>query len=145
MMINNSKNWFSGSRREREVEELFLAALETELTLVAVCRAGVHAAAEVELRERWRDLLNDATQHVGDLTHVCREAGIDPGMDTPEREIVRLIGQAVTAAVERAFKPDQAGTPKPWDSLARVADGLRGAAGEMLKKAAERLEQQAKS
>ena len=98
-----------------EVEELVFQALETELGGVQVYTTALKCAQNDDLREEWEEYLEQTTHHVEVMTGVCEALGLDPGMDTPGRKVVRFKGEALVAAMEMALK---SGTPTAAELVA---------------------------
>src|SRR4051812_9224938 len=86
--------------QNKQVEELILQSLEHELGGVKVYEAAVACARNPELKAEWQKYLEETQTHVTSLTDVCSVCGIDASRETPGRQVVRLIGNALVEAMK---------------------------------------------
>ena len=87
---------------ESQVHELLYQALETELGGVEVYEMALRCALNEELRKEWGEYLAQTRTHVEVVTRVLTGLGLDPERKTPGREVVRHIGKALVAAMDKA-------------------------------------------
>jgi rubrerythrin len=139
-----------------QVRELLLQALEHERGGVKIYKAAVGAAVRADLKAEWAKYLSQTEQHVVALTEICEAMGFDPLTVTPGTRIVKANGKALLDAIEQARS---AGQPEAaqivasecvvlaetkdhhdWELLGEVAKKLDGPAGELLKAAYDRIE-----
>ena len=92
---------------ERQVEELVLQALETELGGVQVYETALRCVQNDDLREEWQEYHEQTQRHVEVVQELCQELGIDAEKETPGRAVVRHIGESLVAAMEQALKDGQ--------------------------------------
>ena len=88
--------------KEARLNELLLQSLEHEQGGVKVYEAAVRCALRADLKKEWQEYLEQTRGHVQALEKVCRKLSIDTKRDTPGRRIVRDLGAALVAAIERA-------------------------------------------
>jgi len=98
-----------GQTRERKptpmherVKKLILESLEHEMGGVKVYTAALECAELPELEEEWRRYLEQTRTHVSALQRVCEALELDPEQETPGRQIVRGVGEALVRAMEQA-------------------------------------------
>lgn len=89
---------------QRQVQELVLQALETELGGVQVYEAAIRCAQNDELLAEWEEYHEQTRRHVEVVRSLCEELGIDAESETPGRAVVRHIGQSLVEAMEQALR-----------------------------------------
>jgi hypothetical protein len=87
---------------QEHVRELLLQALETERGGIEIYETAIQCAVDDELREEWGKYLDQTRTHEQVVLGLLEELGIDPEQDTPGRRVVRDIGEALVAAMNRA-------------------------------------------
>ena len=144
--------------KTKQVEELVLQSLEHEMGGVEVYTAAIGCAVNKDLREEWQGYLEQTRTHVSALQTVAKSLGIDAKRETPGREVVRGLGQALVQAMKKA---KAAGDPAAaelvacecvvlaetkdhldWELLGRCAENLAEASARALEQAYEEIEDQ---
>lgn len=90
----------------KQLDELVLQSLEHKRSGLLVYEVAVNCAQNPELRERWQRHMSETQSHIDTLERLCSELGIDSESDTPGRQVVRHIGQALVNALELALLGD---------------------------------------
>jgi len=85
-----------------QVKKLILESLEHEMGGVKVYTAALECAALPELEEEWQRYLEQTRNHVTALERVCEALDLDPEQDTPGRQVVRGVAEALVRAMEQA-------------------------------------------
>ena len=144
---------------EREqLNELLYQALETELGGVQVYTTALKCAINDDLKEEWEEYLEQTENHVQIMQDVVTNLGLDPGAETPGRQVVRHIGQSLVKAMEMAL---QAGEPAAaqlvaaecvvhaetkdhlnWELIGEAAKKLKGDEAKVLKEAYGEVEEE---
>ena len=141
----------------KQLSELLLQALETELGGVQIYEAALQCVVNSDLREEWEKYLDQTRRHVDVVTELLGSLGIDVGQATPGRKIVRHIGESLVAAMELARK--NAGSPEAaelvacecvvlaetkdhtnWHLIGECAEKAKGDEAKALKKAVAAVE-----
>ena len=91
-----------------QIQELVLQGLETELGGVKVYETALRCVEDGDLRSEWQDYLTQTKRHVEVVQDLCRDLGIDAGMETPGRAIVRAQGEAFVEAMQAALAKSDA-------------------------------------
>jgi hypothetical protein len=86
------------------MHELLYQALETEIGGQLVYEASVRAAVNDELRDEWKQYLDETRNHEKVLRELFEELGLDAETASPGREVVRSKAHALVAAIETAMK-----------------------------------------
>jgi rubrerythrin len=142
--------------KEQQLHELLYQALETELGGVEVYKAAVKCAVNEDLKEEWKEYLDQTKTHVRIVKDVMNALGLDPEKETPGRKIVRHIGTSFTEAIEMARKAGDEGAAQVvagecivlaetkdhlnWELLGECATGSKGDVAKALKAAYEQVE-----
>jgi rubrerythrin len=84
--------------------DLYYQALETELGGISVYETALGCVERADLREEWTKYLEQTRRHHDLLLELFKAEGLDPEADTPGREVVRGIGLALVASIERAIE-----------------------------------------
>ena len=143
---------------QEQMHELLLQSLEHEKGGVEVYETAIECAINEDLHEEWTKYLEETRTHERVLTEVCQALEIDPNQETPGRQIVRGLGQALLKAMKQA---QSGGNPEAaqlvacecvvlaetkdhldWDLLGECAKKLKGEQGKALKEAYEEVEDQ---
>ena len=141
-----------------QLTDLLYQALETELGGVEVYNVALECARNEDLREEWEEYLEQTERHVEVIRGVCDAFGLDPEDDTPGRQVVRHVGDALVEAMRMALK---SGTPEAaelvacecvvlaetkdhlnWSLLGKVAKSLDGDEKRVLSEAVGEVEQE---
>ena len=142
----------------QQFKELLLQSLEHERGGVQVYEAALRCAISEELRHEWSRYLEQTNTHVQILEQVLQKLEIDAEQPSPGRDIVRGLGEALVAALEKA---EAAGNPTAaqlvacecivlaetkdhmnWELLTKCAANLKGAQKKALEEACEIVENQ---
>ena len=144
---------------EREqLTELLYQSLETELGGVQVYTTAVECALNEELKEEWEKYLEQTQNHVEIMEQLLTDLGLDPGAETPGRQVVRHIGESLVTAMEMARK---AGDPAAaqlvaaecvvhaetkdhmnWELMGEAAKELKGDEAEFIAEAVSEVEEE---
>jgi hypothetical protein len=144
--------------KTKQVEELVLQSLEHEIGGVEVYTAAVACAVNKILKKEWQTYLEQTRTHVTALQTICKSLGIDPKRETPGRDVVRGLGQALVEAMKKA---KLAGNPAAaelvacecvvlaetkdhldWELLGKCAEHLEGAQAKAIEQAYLEIEDQ---
>ena len=87
-----------------QLNELLYQALETEIGGVQVYTTALKCVINEDLKEEWEKYLEQTQNHVEILEEVLTNLGLDPGAETPGRQVVRHIGESLVQAMEMARK-----------------------------------------
>jgi hypothetical protein len=124
-----------------QVEELVYQALETELGGVQVYSTALKCARNDELKKEWQEYLEQTTRHAEVVKGVCGGLGLDAAKETTGRAIVRLKGESLVAAMDKALA---AGDPAAAELVACEcvvdAETKDHQNWELLRMASEKLE-----
>lgn len=96
---------------EATLVDLLYQALETEQGGIKVYQTAITCAVNKDLREEWKEYLEETRTHEKVLLNVFKEFGLDPDARPPSRDIVGGIGDALVASMEKAkatVTPEQA-------------------------------------
>ncbi len=74
--------------KPKQVKELLLQALETEIGGIEVYKTALQCTVNSELRREWEEYLVQTEQHVDVLREVCSGFGIVHDEESPGRLIV---------------------------------------------------------
>ena len=144
--------------KREELDNLLYEALETEQGGVKVYETAIRAAVNDDLREEWQKYLEQTHHHEQILRDVFESLGLDPEKQTPGRQVVKTIGDALVRAMELARK---SGPPEAaqvvaaecvvhaetkdhmnWELIGEAAKKMTGADGKVLKEAHEEVEEE---
>ena len=105
-----------------QVHELLYQALETELGGIQVYQTALQCTVNAALHHEWQEYLAQTETHAQILRELCATLKLNPDQDTPGRQVVRHLGQALVTAMERALA---AGNPEAAQLVAAecVVDG----------------------
>jgi ferritin-like metal-binding protein YciE len=139
-----------------KLDGLLYEALETEQGGVKIYETAVRAAVNEDLREEWQEYLEQTRRHVQILEDVFEALGLDTDKQTPGRQVVSTIGEALVEAMELAQKsgPREAAEIVAaecvvlaetkdhlnWELLGEAAQKLSGEERKALKRACEEVE-----
>jgi ferritin-like metal-binding protein YciE len=144
--------------KEEQVHELLYQALETEKGGVQVYQTALRCAQNAELKEEWKEYLEQTKNHERIVLRIFESLELDPDKDTPGRAVVRHIGEALVEAMEKARKsgPPQAAELVAaecvvlaetkdhlnWELIGEVSKKLKGEEARALKEAQEEVEEE---
>jgi hypothetical protein len=139
-----------------QVEELIYQALETEMGGVKVYQMALRCVQNTDLKEEWLKYLEQTENHERIMRGVCDKLGLDPGRQTPGRQIVRHKGAALVGAMEMALRSGDPAAAQlvaaecvvdaetkdhqNWELMGQVGQKLKGEAGNALREAYEEVE-----
>lgn len=83
--------------------DLIYQALETEMGGVEVYTMALKCVQNSELQEEWEKYLKETKNHLHVVLELCGELDLDPDIDTPGRQVVRTIGQALVKSMQLAL------------------------------------------
>jgi hypothetical protein len=84
------------------MNKLILESLEHEMGGVKIYAAALECAVHPELKDEWQNYLDQTRTHVTALQRVCKALGLDATQETPGRQVVRGVGEALVQAMKRA-------------------------------------------
>lgn len=87
---------------QTQVENFIYEALETELVGVRLYERAVQCAEHPELRQEWRQYLEQTRRHVTVLKNACSELGLEANRQTPGGQVVRGLGEALIKCIDVA-------------------------------------------
>ncbi len=141
-----------------QLRELLYQALETEIGGVRVYQTAISCAVNTDLKTEWSKYLAETKTHVELVQGILAKLGLDSGMETPGRAVVRHLGEAMVIAMEKA---KSAGIPaaaeivaaecvvlaetkdhQNWELLGQIMDSLDPMYVEAIKPAWEEVESQ---
>jgi rubrerythrin len=144
--------------KQKQVAELIMQSLEHELGGVKVYTTALTCAVNPGLKKEWEKYLAETRTHVTALEGVCKSMDIDPAKQTPGRAVVRVVGEALVAAMKTALA---AGDPVAaeivaaecvvlaetkdhldWELLSKCAEHLPKDEGKALQSACDTIEDQ---
>ncbi len=144
--------------KREQLNELLLQSLENERGGIQIYRTALTCAVNEELKEEWEKYLEETENHERILHDACITLEIDPEEETPGRAIVRELGEALVAAMEKARS---AGNPEAaqlvacecvvlaetkdhldWDLIGECSKKFKGEDAKALKVAYDEVEDQ---
>lgn len=144
--------------KTEQLNNLLYEALETEMGGIQIYETAIECAINDDLKEEWEEYLEQTQNHERILLELMQKLGLDPELETPGREVVRHIGEALVQAMEMARasgKPEVAQLVATecvvlaetkdhmnWELIGMCAEKLKGANGQALKAAHEEVEDQ---
>ncbi len=137
--------------KQEQVNELLYQALETELGGVQVYTTALRCAINEELKEEWEEYLDQTQNHVQIVQETMQTLGLDVGLETPGRQVVRHIGESLVKAMEMALESAEPAAAQlvatecvvlaetkdhlNWELIGEVAKKAKGEAAKALKEA----------
>lgn len=141
---------------DKQIKELLLQALETELGGVQIYTTAIECAVNADLKKEWEEYLEQTHRHVERMETVCKAFGLDPEEESPGRLVVRHIGESLVTAMDMAV---EAGDPAAaqlvatecvvlaetkdhanWELMGEVAKQLKGERAKVLGEAQKEIE-----
>ena len=139
-----------------QVTDLLYQMLETEMGGVQVYKTAIQCAVNDDLKEEWEKYLDQTMNHEQVLRDLFERLGLDAGVETPGRKVVRHIGKSLVMSMEMA---QQGGKPAAaelvaceavvsaeikdhlnWELLSKYAQSDAGDEGEALQAACDAVE-----
>ena len=142
--------------KDEQVRELLYQALETEIGGVDVYTTALRCAENDDLKEEWDKYLEQTKTHVTIMEDTLRKLGLDPNEETPGRQVVRTIGEALVESMELALAEGEPGAAQlvaaeavvlaetkdhqNWHLIGEVVKNVKGETAKILKEAYEKVE-----
>lgn len=139
-----------------QLKELLLQSLEHEMGGVKLYKAALECCQNDDLKEEWEKYLAQTRTHVTHLRDVFEIFGIGLDEDSPGRQIVKEMGEALLSAIKKAQKngdPTAAEVVATecivlaeikdhlnWELLGECASKLKGKQAKALRNAYEEVE-----
>lgn len=143
---------------QKQLEELLLQALQTELGGIDVYTAAIECAVNDDLREEWEKYLSETRTHRDVLMNVFKELRLNPEKMTPGRGVVAHHGRSLVQAIEMVrANGDPAAAQivaaecvvlaeikdhQNWELIGHIVQSSRGDAIKVLRQAHEEVEQE---
>jgi bacterioferritin (cytochrome b1) len=147
-----------GSMKDEQVRELLYQALETELGGVQVYTTALKCVENEDLKEEWEEYLEQTKNHVQIVENVLTRLGLNPKEETPGRQVVRHIGEALVESMEMALSEGQPGAAQlvateavvlaetkdhhNWHLIGEVVKSAKGELAKTLKEAHDQVEEE---
>src|SRR5688500_3538134 len=144
--------------KNEQVRELLYQALETEIGGVEVYTTALRCAENSDLKEEWDKYLEETKNHVTIMEETLTKLGLDPNEETPGRQVVRTIGEALVESMELALAEGEPGQAQivaaeavvlaetkdhqNWHLLGEVVKKATGEQARIIKEAYEQVEQE---
>ncbi len=84
--------------------------LETEQVGLRVFETALRCVEDGQLRRQWEASLEETREHVDIVTGVIEHFDLDPDADSPARQVVRHIGEALLHLMEMSLRNGRSGT-----------------------------------
>lgn len=142
--------------KRRQIEELVYQALETELGGIQVYSTALKCVQNEDLEEEWQKYLQQTTRHSEIMRGVCAGLGLDAESETTGRAIVRLKGESLVQAMEKAIEAGEQEAAQlvacecvvtaetkdhqNWELLRMVSEKLKGDERRILAEACDEVE-----
>ena len=142
--------------KDEQVRELLYQALETEIGGVDVYTTALRCAENDDLKEEWDKYLEQTKNHVAIMEETLTKLGLDPNEETPGRQVVRTIGEALVESMEMALAEGEPGQAQivaaeavvlaetkdhqNWHLLGEVVKNATGEQARIIKEAYEQVE-----
>jgi rubrerythrin len=141
-----------------QLKELLLQSLQHERGGITIYETALKCVQNEDLKEEWKNFLDQTRNHERILVQVLRDLSIDPEEASPGRKVVDHIGTALVQAMQLAL---EAGNPAAaelvacecvvlaetkdhadWELIAKCAEKSTGVQATVLKDAADEVEDQ---
>lgn len=142
--------------KDAQVRELLYQAFETELGGVQIYTTALKCVENEDLKKEWQEYLEQTRNHVEIVRNVLTKLGLDPKEETPGRQVVRHIGEALVESMEMALSEGQPGAAQlvateavvlaetkdhhNWHLIGEVVKSAKGELAKTLKEAHEQVE-----
>lgn len=143
---------------QEQVIELLTQALEHERGGIKIYETALQCVRNDDLKEEFRKYLEQTRNHEQVLIELCVTLEIDPDVQTPGREVVRMMGNSLVEAMKKAKsggKPDAAEIVAcecvtlaetkdhmNWELIGQLAENGKGDGIQALQDAYEEVEDQ---
>ncbi|MFI5328154.1 MAG: hypothetical protein ACHQ7H_18115, partial [Candidatus Rokuibacteriota bacterium] len=137
--------------KTEQLNALLYQALETEQGGIQVYETALRCVVNEELKEEWREYLEQTRRHEQSVLRVFEAFELDPDADTPGRRVVRHIGASLVRAMEMALEAGDREAAQlvaaecvveaetkdhlNWELLHQASDAVKGEKGKALKQA----------
>ena len=144
--------------KDEQVTELLYQSLETELGGVQVYTTALRCVENEDLKKEWEEYLEQTKNHVTIMEDVLTKLDLDPNEETPGRQVVRNIGEALVESMEMALEEGEPGAAQlvaceavvlaetkdhqNWHLIGEVAKKAKGNVATVLKEAHAEVEQE---
>jgi rubrerythrin len=144
--------------KQENVIELMLQSLEHERGGIQVYTAALKCAQNPDLRKEWERYLEETKNHERVMLRLCEALDIDPEADSPGRQVVKSLGEALVAAMQKAKAGGDPAAAEivacecvtlaetkdhlDWELIGMLAEKGQGDAVQALKEAYEEVEDQ---
>ena len=142
--------------KDTQVRELLYQALETEIGGVQVYETALRCAENEDLRKEWEEYLEQTRNHVTIVEDILTKLDLDPDEETPGRQVVRTIGEALVESMELALAEGEPGAAQlaaaeavvlaetkdhqNWHLIGEVSKKVKGEVAKLLKEAYDEVE-----
>ena len=142
--------------KDEQVRELLYQALETEIGGVQVYTTALRCAENEDLKEEWEEYLEQTKNHVTIMEDVLTKLDLDLNEETPGRNVVRNIGEALVESMEIALAEGEPGAAQlvaceavvlaetkdhqNWQLIGEVSKKVKGEVAKILKEAHDQVE-----
>jgi rubrerythrin len=143
---------------QKNVIELMLQSLEHERGGIQVYTTALQCAQNQDLRKEWEKYLDETKNHERVMLQLCEALDIDPEADSPGRQVVKSLGEALVAAMQKAKAGGDPAAAEivacecvtlaetkdhlDWELIGMLAEKGQGDAVQALKEAYEEVEEQ---
>jgi rubrerythrin len=140
----------------KQLHELLYQALETERGGIKVYEAALRCAQNEDLKKEWKEYLEQTRNHERVVLELFEKLELDPTVETPGRNVVRHIGQALVKAMEMAREEGEPAAAElvaaecvveaetkdhlNWELIGEAAEKLSGPQKKALKEAHDEVE-----
>ncbi len=144
--------------KTEQLKELIYQMLETERGGIQVYTTALQCVVNEDLKEEWKEYLEQTKNHERIVRELMEKLGIDPGKETPGRKVVRHIGESLVKAMKMASADGPAAAAQlvacecvveaetkdhlNWELLHEVAAKATGEQKKAMKEAYEEVEEQ---
>ena len=87
----------------KTLTELYYQALETEKGGIEIYETALGCVLREDLQEEWKKYLEQTRRHHEIVLELLEDEGLDTEAETPGRQVVRGIGEALVASMENAL------------------------------------------
>ncbi len=85
-----------------QLKELLYQMLETEMGGEQVYTTALQCVVNKDLKEEWTDYLEQTKHHIEVVHDLLEKLGLDPEQQTPGRQVVHHLGEALVQAMQIA-------------------------------------------
>jgi len=144
--------------KDSQVDELLYQALETEIGGVQVYTKALECAINEDLRKEWEKYLGETETHVEIVSEIFSQLGLDPGIESHGRKVVRFKGESLVKAMDMALAAGDETAAQlvaaecvveaetkdhaNWELIGKVAESSTGDRKKVLTEAYEKVEEE---